>query len=133
MRFKEDASLYDLNFSSDLSFGRVFYYRRFDNAIAGFLHCVGELTARITMEDPSFVFPYAIVKDKIGPLNALLSVRYQVRSWQRSAAHSHSPFFFSCLFLQFSDEAEWTRAMKYLLTMLKFATAWLSKKRLDRK
>lgn len=78
MRFLADGSEYDLSFSSDLSLSRVFAYRRFDNAMAGFLQCVSELVTQITMEDPSFVFPYAIVKEKIGPVHHMLSVRYQV-------------------------------------------------------
>jgi hypothetical protein len=79
MRYLPDGSLYDLNFSSDLSLSRVFWYRRFDHAIVGFLQCVSELVTQITMEDPSFVFPYSIVKEKIGPSHSLLSVRYQVQ------------------------------------------------------
>lgn len=108
MRNISENALYELYFSSDLSLGRFFWYRKYDNAICGFLQCVGEIVTQVSMEDPSYVFPYAISKEKIGPHAAMISVRYQ-----------------------FSEEHEWTRAMKYLLTTLKFATAWLAKKRLD--
>ncbi len=52
MRNVAENSVYDLNFNSDLSLGRLFWYRKYDNAVCGFLHCVGELATKITMQDP---------------------------------------------------------------------------------
>lgn len=108
MLLKNDGVAYELNGSSDVTLGRLFWYRKFDLAITGFLACVEQLVIHVTRQDPSFLFPYTINKDRIGPPQAMLSVRYQ-----------------------FSEEASWTRALKFLLTTLKFVVAFVNKRKLE--
>jgi beclin 1 len=108
MLLKNDGVAYELNGSSDVTLGRLIWYRKFDLAITGFLACVEQLVVYISRQDPSFLFPYVIAKDRIGPQNALLSVRYQ-----------------------FSEEASWTRALKFVLTTLKYVIAFVNKRKLE--
>jgi beclin 1 len=108
MLHKGDGVAYELNGSSDVTLGRLFWYRKFDLAITGFLACVEQLVVYITRQDPSFLFPYVIAKDRIGPSNGMLSVRYQ-----------------------FSEEASWTRALKFVLTTLKYVVAFVNKRKLE--
>lgn len=108
MLHKGDGAIYELNGSSDVTLGRLFWYRKFDLAITGFLACVEQLVVHVTRQDPSFLFPYAISKDRIGPAHAMLTVRYQ-----------------------FSEEASWTRALKYVLTTLKYVVAFVNKRKLE--
>ena len=103
-----DGTIFELNGSSDATLGRLFWYRKFDAALVGFLSCVEELCTTVAARDPSFLFPYSVVRDRIGPPNAMLSVRYQ-----------------------FAEESVWSRALKYVLTNLKYVVAFLAKQRLE--
>jgi hypothetical protein len=58
--------------------------------------------------DPSFLFPYQIVKDKIGTPPHMLSIKFQ-----------------------FSDELQWAQALKHMLTTLKYVIAFVSKRKLE--
>lgn len=106
----QQGQRYDLNANyGDLSLTRLFWWRNFDTACAGFLSCVADLVNNVTRQDPSFLFPYVIQKDKIGPPNGtMLSVRYKA-----------------------AEELLWTRALKYMLTTLKYVIAWVAKRKLD--
>ena len=68
MRNKADGSVYELSGYGELSLGKLFWYRKFDTAILGFVACVAELVNLVTNNDPSFLFPYNISKDKIGEI-----------------------------------------------------------------
>jgi beclin 1 len=77
---------------------------RYDRAMVGFLQCVNQVYNHIKALDPSFDLPYrfaspcptnlqSIVEDKIGNLSVKL---------------------------QFNAEENWTKALKFLLTNVKF-------------
>lgn len=89
-----------LSLFSDGSFN-LFPKRSFNNALTGFLTCVQELGEFTKNRDPTLALPYAInVAD--------------------SMIHDQ------CISLG-TDEETWTRALKYLLTDIKWLIAWASK------
>jgi len=95
-----DQSSYELYGSSDISLGRLFWYRRFDNGMMAFLACLRELGDYAEFQDRTFKLPYRIDKDKIGEMS---------------------------IKIQFNNEETWTKALKYMLTNLKFLLVWLAK------
>eukprot|EP01119_Soliformovum_irregulare_P015005 TRINITY_DN4177_c0_g1_i1.p1 TRINITY_DN4177_c0_g1~~TRINITY_DN4177_c0_g1_i1.p1 ORF type:complete len:400 (+),score=81.72 TRINITY_DN4177_c0_g1_i1:168-1202(+) len=95
-----DKSTYELFGSSDVSLGRLFWYRRFDNGMVAFLGCLKELGDFAEAKDKAFRLPYRIEKEKINEM----SIR-----------------------MQFNNEETWTKALKYMLTNLKFLLVWLAK------
>lgn len=95
-----DRSTYELYGSSDISLGRLFWYRRFDYGMAAFLGCLKEMGEFVENQDKSFKLPYRIDKDKVGDM----SIR-----------------------IQFNNEETWTKALKYMLTNLKYLLVWLTK------
>ncbi|KAH3744357.1 autophagy protein Apg6 family protein [Pelomyxa schiedti] len=88
---------YELFGDPNVSIGRLFWYRRFDNAVAGFVCCVKELADYMQAVDPGFVLPYPIKDDHVGEL----SVR-----------------------IQFNNEDTWTKSLKNLMVNCKFMLQW---------
>ena len=98
----DDGSKFDLYGSSDISLGRLFWYRRFESAMVGYLRCLREFGDYAQTQDTQFVLPYRINQDsdKIGEMS---------------------------IKIQFNNDQQWTKALKYLLIDLKCLLAWLSK------
>jgi len=94
-----DKSTYELYGSSDISLGRLFWYRRFDYGMVAFLGCLKEIADHAESQDKKFKLPYKIEKDKISEM----SIR-----------------------IQFNNEETWTKALKYMLTNLKFLLVWVA-------
>ena len=90
----------------------LFPKRNFNTALTGFVTCIEELGAYVCTHDPTLTLPYVIdVKaGKISDVSFLLS-----HTSTSSSSGSH-----------IEDEA-WTRAMKYLLTDIKWILAWTAK------
>jgi len=101
MTKKDDTNQYELYGSNELSLSKLFWYRRFDQALQWLLQCIRELSDHASSMDPSFKQRYIIKNEKIGDV----SIR-----------------------LQFTTEADWTKALKYMLTNLKFLLVWCSKR-----
>ena len=80
--------------SSDLSLGKLFWYRRYDHAMIAFLQCIKQIGDEAEALDRTFKLPYRIEKDLINNV----SIKYQI----------------------YSTEETWTRALKFMLTNLKF-------------
>ncbi|KDO18758.1 hypothetical protein SPRG_21648 [Saprolegnia parasitica CBS 223.65] len=80
--------------------GSFFQRQKFNQALVFFLECVDEAGVRAMREEPSLRFPYKIYKGKIGEL--AISVG--------------------------GNDEQWTRALKYLLTHLKWLLAWIAKR-----
>jgi len=78
--------------------GRFMWTRHFDTAIVSFLAYVAELIDHCHKIDPSFNPPHAIDGDTIGGIPIRLS----------------------------KDDYQWTRALKFLLTDVKWLVAWVS-------
>ncbi|OQR95573.1 beclin-1 [Thraustotheca clavata] len=80
--------------------GSFFQRQKFNQALVFFLECVDEAGQRAMREEPTLRFPYKIFKGKIGEL--AISVG--------------------------GNDEQWTRALKYLLTHLKWLLAWVAKR-----
>ncbi|KAJ8552519.1 hypothetical protein ON010_g10027 [Phytophthora cinnamomi] len=78
--------------------GGMFRRRGFNQAIILFLECVEDAGRRAMKEEPSLKFPYKVERGKIGGLPISLG-----------------------------NDEQWTRALKYMLTHLKWLLAWISK------
>lgn len=72
--------------------------------MAGFLDCLLQFKDHVESKDPHFKLPYRIDKDKIGDSHGDASIR-----------------------IQFNQEETWTKALKYMLTNLKWCLAWVCK------
>lgn len=81
--------------------GQLFYQRNFNAALTGFLTCVQELGDFIRSKDPTRALPYAI--------------------------NINEGKIFDQSFALGSDEEMWTRALKFLLTDIKWIIAWATK------
>mmetsp|Transcript_8240 Transcript_8240/g.24263 ORF Transcript_8240/g.24263 Transcript_8240/m.24263 type:complete len:290 (+) Transcript_8240:88-957(+) len=99
----DPKNLFELHGTGSLHLGRIFSGARFDRAMVMFLQCVAALiahakrTAVPNLSEP----PYRIDEDRIGKGDSMLSIR-----------------------LQFNQDEVWTRALKYMLTDLKWLLAW---------
>ena len=84
---------------------RIFTDSKFDAAMVGFLDCTNQLKLHIEKNSqPHFILPYSIDKDKIGDPNKEL---YSIKT-------------------QFNTQERWTKALKFLLTNLRWALTWVA-------
>ena len=73
--------------------------------MVAFLDCVDQLKRHIeTTSQPHFMLPYSIDKDKIGDMNKEF---YSIKT-------------------QFNTQERWTKALKFLLTDLRWALTWVA-------
>lgn len=98
------------NKSKDLPlycFGGIRYMldNRFDHAMVAFLDCLQQFKEKVEDGDASFHLPYRMDKGKIE---------------DKSTGKSYS------IKVQFNSEEQWTKALKFMLTNLKWALAWVS-------
>jgi beclin 1 len=77
-----------------------FLNRRFDHAMVAVLNCLKQLTDYAEEKDNTLRLPYRITKDKIGEL----SIR-----------------------IQFNQDETWTKALKYMLTNMKWILVFASR------
>ncbi|ORZ03492.1 autophagy protein Apg6-domain-containing protein [Syncephalastrum racemosum] len=91
---------YELYGTGDFALNRMFLNRRFDQAMVAVLNCLKQLTDYAEEKDRSLRFPYRIHRDKIGDL----SIR-----------------------LQFNQSELWTKALKYMLTNMKWVLVFASR------
>ncbi|CAG8462654.1 13934_t:CDS:2 [Acaulospora colombiana] len=85
--------------SGELTLGRLFSNRHFDQSMVCFLNCLQQLGDYAERQDQNLKLPYRINKDKIGDA----SIR-----------------------LQFNQDETWTKALKYTLTNAKWILAYAS-------
>jgi beclin 1 len=87
--------------SGDFGLNKMFFLnRRFDHAMVAVLNCLKQLTDYAEERDKSLRLPYRINKDKIGEL----SIR-----------------------VQFNTDEQWTKALKYMLTNMKWILVFASR------
>ncbi|XP_054168091.1 beclin-1-like isoform X2 [Oppia nitens] len=78
---------------------RYFWNNKFDNAMVAFLDCLQQFKEHIQLKDSG------MEKDTIEDTN--LNVKYSIK-------------------IQLNSEEQWTKALKFMLTNLKWALAWVS-------
>uniref|UniRef100_A0A0A9YDV6 Beclin-1-like protein n=2 Tax=Lygus hesperus TaxID=30085 RepID=A0A0A9YDV6_LYGHE len=84
---------------------RFLWDTKFDAAMVAFLECLQQFKEEVEKGDSGFCLPYRIDKGKL-----------------EDSATGHS---FS-IKIQFNSEEQWTKALKFLLTNLKWGLAWVS-------
>ncbi|KAH3708329.1 hypothetical protein DPMN_067777 [Dreissena polymorpha] len=84
---------------------RFFWDVKFDQAMVAFLDCVQQFKDAVEKDNSQFCLPYKIDRDKIeDPSNGqMFSIK-----------------------IQFNSEETWTKALKFMLTNLKWGLAWVS-------
>lgn len=84
---------------------RIFTDSKFDAAMVAFLDCLNQLKLHIeSTSHPHFVLPYNIDKDKIGDATKEF---YSIKT-------------------QFNTQERWTKALKFLLTNLRWSLTWVA-------
>lgn len=84
---------------------RLFTDSKFDSAMVAFLDCLGQLKQHIEQSSkPHFLLPYVIEKDKIGDSGKEV---FSVKT-------------------QFNTPERWTKALKFVLTDLRWALTWIA-------
>ncbi|GLE04888.1 hypothetical protein PINS_up013869 [Pythium insidiosum] len=96
--FSRVANMYGKEYSL-YSDGGMFRRRGFNQALVLFLECVDDAGKQAMKEEPSLKFPYKIQRGKIGDLPISLG-----------------------------NDEQWTKALKYMLTHLKWLLAWVAKR-----
>ncbi|XP_071792495.1 beclin-1-like [Asterias amurensis] len=84
---------------------RFFWDTKFDQAMVAFLDCLQQLEEEVERGDTSFCLPYKMSGGKIEDKSN--GATYSVK-------------------IQFNSEEQWTKALKFMLTNLKWALAWVS-------
>ncbi|KAL4236753.1 Beclin-1 [Mactra antiquata] len=83
---------------------RFFWDAKFDQAMVAFLDCLQQFKEEVERGDSQFCLPYKMDKGKIGETSGST---YSIK-------------------IQFNSEEQWTKALKYMLTNLKWGLAWVS-------
>ncbi|KAF8786759.1 beclin-1-like [Argiope bruennichi] len=78
---------------------------RFDQAMVGFLDCLQQFKETVEQGDASFHLPYRMEKGRI--IDKRTEKYYSIK-------------------VQLNSEEQWTKALKFMLTNLKWALAWVS-------
>ncbi|KAL1435090.1 hypothetical protein MTO96_001633 [Rhipicephalus appendiculatus] len=78
---------------------------KFDHAMVAFLDCLQQFREQVSKRDSNFCLPYRIDKGKIEDSNTGQSCSIKI---------------------QFNSEEQWTKALKFMLTNLKWGLAWVS-------
>lgn len=84
---------------------KFFWDTKVDQAMVAFLDCLQQFEQEIERGDSSFRLPYKIGNGKIEDPNTNKS--YSIK-------------------IQFNSEEQWTKALKFMLTNLKWALAWVA-------
>ncbi|XP_057317020.1 beclin-1-like [Hydractinia symbiolongicarpus] len=84
---------------------RFFWDTKFDHAMVAFLDCLQQFKEEVETGDSKFYLPYRMEKGKI--YDSARAGAYSVK-------------------IQFNSEEHWTKALKFMLTNLKWGLAWVS-------
>ncbi|XP_068156674.1 beclin-1-like protein [Drosophila tropicalis] len=84
---------------------KFFWDTKFDAAMVAFLDCLTQFQKEVEKRDTEFLLPYKMEKGKI---------------IDPSTGNSYS------IKIQFNSEEQWTKALKFMLTNLKWGLAWVS-------
>lgn len=90
---------------------RFFWDTKFDHAMVAFLDCLQQFKEEVEKGDSKFNLPYKMEKGRIYDSSG--SGAYSVK-------------------IQFNSEEHWTKALKFMLTNLKWGLAWVSSQFADK-
>lgn len=86
---------------------RLLWDNKFDAGMAAFLDCLQQFKEEVVRDDSGFCLPYEMDKGRIK--DSATGSYYSVK-------------------IQFNSEEQWTKAMKYMLTNLKWGLVWVATK-----
>jgi len=97
---------------------RLIWDTKFDAGMVAFLDCLQQFKEEMERGDSGFCLPYEMEKGRI---------------WDKAGKGQGSAGTVKTLSVktQFNSEEDWTKAMKYMLTNLKWGLAWVSKRYTD--
>ncbi|XP_030562798.1 beclin-1-like protein [Drosophila novamexicana] len=84
---------------------KFFWDTKFDAAMVAFLDCLTQFQMEVEKRDTEFLLPYKMEKGKI--IDPSTNNSYSIK-------------------IQFNSEEQWTKALKFMLTNLKWGLAWVS-------
>ncbi|XP_037946329.1 beclin-1-like protein [Teleopsis dalmanni] len=84
---------------------KFFWDTKFDAAMVAFLDCLTQFQQEVEKRDKEFLLPYKMDKGKI--IDPSTGQSYSIK-------------------IQFNSEEQWTKALKFMLTNLKWGLAWVS-------
>lgn len=84
---------------------RFFWDTKFDQAMVAFLDCLQQFKEEVEKGDTTFCLPYRMEKGRIE--DSTTGISYSIK-------------------IQFNSEEQWTKALKFMLTNLKWGLAWVS-------
>ncbi|XP_023177920.2 beclin-1-like protein [Drosophila hydei] len=84
---------------------KFFWDTKFDAAMVAFLDCLTQFQKEVEKRDTEFLLPYKMEKGKI--IDSSTGNSYSIK-------------------IQFNSEEQWTKALKFMLTNLKWGLAWVS-------
>lgn len=85
---------------------RYFWNSKFDQAMVAFLDCLQQFKEEVQKGDSGFCLPYKMME----------------KGWIEDTKTGNK----YCVKIQFNSEEQWTKALKFMLTNLKWALAWVS-------
>lgn len=103
---------------------RFFWDTKFDAGMVAFLDCAQQFKEEVEKNDAGgFCLPYRMDKGKIedSATGNSYSIKYALLSTVNLRTFTIYPFR-----IQFNSEEQWTKALKYLLTNLKWGLAYIS-------
>lgn len=97
---------------------RLIWDTKFDAGMVAFLDCLQQFKEEMERGDSGFCLPYEMEKGRI---------------WDKAGKGQGASGTVKTLSVktQFNSEEDWTKAMKYMLTNLKWGLAWVSKRYTD--
>lgn len=110
-KYVDDRAVYELYGSGELQISRLFWNRRFDQAQVAFLNCIQQLSDYAQQKDATFRLPYRYAKC------TLLFNEYSSRINKDKIGEVS-------IKNQFGQDELWTKALKYMLTNLKWLLAF---------
>ncbi|ALC47441.1 Atg6 [Drosophila busckii] len=84
---------------------KFFWDTKFDAAMVAFLDCLTQFQKEVEKRDTKFLLPYKMEKGKL--IDSATGNSYSIK-------------------IQFNSEEQWTKALKFMLTNLKWGLAWVS-------
>jgi beclin 1 len=145
-RADDPSTTYELYGSNDLILGRLFWYRRFDQALVWLLACIQEFAEFAHAQDKAFTLKYPYVTPfrewegdggatKIGAVPAhFLTLLFVVCLLSLSCCvvlllRIHGDLIGGqSIKLQFNNDRAWSKALKYMLINLKFMLGWTARR-----
>lgn len=102
---------------------RYFWDTKFDSGMSAFLECVQQFKDKVEEGDKDFQLPYQMSMGKI--LDQSSKTAYSIK-YGIAYPEKHKSSYVLVSRIQFNSEEQWTKALKFLLTNLKWSLAWVS-------